>query len=1296
MKLKLITILLLLATSVGTMFAWDYEHVQIGDLYYNLNASGKTAAVVPQGETYEEITSGNNYLGLTSVTIPASVEYNDETYNVTEIGYMAFYHCSTLTSVTLPEGITGIHEYAFSCTGLTQIVIPASVISIHGSYPFEVCASLASIIVTNGNSKYDSRNNCNAIIETSTNTLIVGCKNTNIPSSVTTIGQQSFYGASGLTSITIPNGVTNVGYRSFDACSSLASITLGSTVKNIGNRAFTLCSNITSIYNYAATPQIIESEVFSGSLNKSLCTLYVPEESVNLYQAADIWKDFGNIVGVESPAQQPIVERVQIGDLYYNLNPSNHTAEVTYKPNEGKYTGNIVIPSYVEYETVGYSVTGIGSQAFSNCTELTGIEIPNSVTEIGYYACSGSGLVNVTIPASVINIDLRLFSQCYSLLSINIESENPNYSSIDGVMFNKDQTTIYIYPCGKQGSYTIPDGVIRIGGVTFGHCSGLTGITIPNTVAIIEGYSFMDCTGLTSVAIPSSVTDFDARAFQGCANLASLVVDENNLNYCSIEGVVYSKDRTKLIRYPNAKQSVFTIPNHVTVIGESSFGSCSNLTSITIPNTVTTIEAGAFTSCGNITSLTIPNSVTSIAPHAFVWCGGLSTVTIPSSVTEIGQWAFRGCESMTYIINYATTPQANAPIFKDEPEDSPTVNFAECRLYVPEASVDLYRAADSWKDFEHILSINDFFNPDDPQNPGSYRLTLVAEPEEMGTVSGAGLYAQNAEVEISAIPNTGHHFVNWSDENISATRTVTISRDTTFTANFAVNYYSITFENYNGEILQQTDVAFGTLPVYEGATPVRADSALYTFTFHGWNPEVEIVSGVTVYTAEYDSVFLGEDTVIVNTQADIAELPAGTNTHIIIEQAGQLVVSEPVNIQSLTLHMGSQNAQVSNLANLTVEEADLVLHMPENAISGQWFAFAVPFKVSVAAGIHKEGSTEPVISGMHFVIDKYDGALRASDQNGWQRLTPTDSLYPGQLYMIAAYETPKAWRFTAAQPISLAELTSLNVLAYPSLLGDHHAGWNAISNTLWTNASAELEGVDYITTYNNQYGAYEVSLMSEYTLRAAEPFFVQTPDNGSVTLSKQSSSPSFAPLRMALSTSESAVYTLGLTEVKSGYTDKAYMTLNEEKEDAYVIGRDLEKMQRNGSAVPQLWTEAYDMRLAAQEVAYSDSIANVSLGLYAPVAGSYRLEIQGVPDQTSVLLTLNGDFVSTLSISTIDLNLTEGDNTGYGLCICNVSKTPTAIGEINAKVDATKILRDGQLFIIRGEKVYTLQGQEVK
>ena len=212
-----------------------------------------TSIVIPDSVTNIDNKAFNNCSGLASVTIGSGV---------TNIGESAFQGCSGLTSINIPNSVTSIGNYALEwCDGLTNVIIGSGVTSI-GSSVFLGCSSLASITVDSNNTVYDSRNNCNAIIETVTNTLISGCKNTVIPSDVTSIGSSAFGSCDSLTSIDIPNSVTNIGGWAFSNCSSLTSVTIGSSVTSIGESAFQYCSGLTSIVSNAMAVPTIQSNTF--------------------------------------------------------------------------------------------------------------------------------------------------------------------------------------------------------------------------------------------------------------------------------------------------------------------------------------------------------------------------------------------------------------------------------------------------------------------------------------------------------------------------------------------------------------------------------------------------------------------------------------------------------------------------------------------------------------------------------------------------------------------------------------------------------------------------------------------------------------------------------------------------------------------------------------------------------------------------------------------------------------------------------------------------------------------------
>ena len=228
-----------------------------------------------------------------------------------------------------------------------------------------------------------------------------------------------------------------------------------------------------------------------------------------------------------------------------------------------------------------------------------------------------------------------------------------NRESIKNVVIEEGATNISTYAfycCSNLINITISNSVTNIESDAFATCSSLTNITIPNSVMSIEEFAIIDCDNLESITISNSVTNIGDGLCYRCSNLKNIYVDKNNQYYSSENGILFNKDKSKLIKYPDGKiNKQCIIPDNVTDIGEYAFAACSSLTSITIPNSVTSISDRAFYYCSSLTSITIPNSVTSIGGSAFNSCSSLTNITIPNSVTCIDAYTFMRCSSLTSI-----------------------------------------------------------------------------------------------------------------------------------------------------------------------------------------------------------------------------------------------------------------------------------------------------------------------------------------------------------------------------------------------------------------------------------------------------------------------------------------------------------------------------------------------------------------------------------------------------------------------------------------------------------------------
>ena len=579
----------------------------------------------------------------------------DLSAKIKNIGIRAFYGCKTLKKLGLGENIETIENFAFSdCFGLTSLTIPNSVTDV-GNGAFSSCTGLIdlyigdklqnvnwrtfynanrlkNIVVSPNNIMLDSRNDCNAIMETATNTLIRGGNITIIPEDAEIIGQNAFSNCDGLTNITIPNSVTSIGDYAFDGCSGLTNITIPNSVTSIGNYAFSYCDGLTTL-DLGTGVQTIGNNAFYQCRGLT-GTLIIPNSvsSIGSYAFYDCRKLTGLILG----------GNVKIIGSYAFYDCRELTGELVI-PNSVTSIGNsaFYLCGLTGLE-LGTGIETIGDYAFYNLSKLTGnneLIIPVSCISIGndaFYCCKFKGTLN--IPASCISLgsEHTAFANCMGFTHINVDDNNPNYTDLDSNVIVEKTNNILVK--GSQNS-TVPATFSSISKGAFYKCTGLTGLLkIPDECISIGDYAFYHCTGLEQLDLGIGVQDIGAWAFDSCSGLTGELVIPN-----SVTDFFFAFSDCKNI-------TSLVTGNGVEEIGYGTFDGCSNLTSVTIGSGVTSIDKEAFKGCTKIERI---NSLAKTAPSIYnntfylgVKSGGI--LTVPVGATGYDVWMGTGSYYLGY------------------------------------------------------------------------------------------------------------------------------------------------------------------------------------------------------------------------------------------------------------------------------------------------------------------------------------------------------------------------------------------------------------------------------------------------------------------------------------------------------------------------------------------------------------------------------------------------------------------------------------------------------------------------
>ncbi len=649
--------------------------------------------------------------------------------------------------------------------------------------------------------------------------------NLTIPDGVKSIGNNAFYKCTNLTgNLTIPDGVVSIGDNAFCFCKDLTgNLTIPSSVATIGESAFYDCSGLSEVYNYATSPQAIDANVFDGVTIGNI-NLYVPKSAISLYNNAQVWGDFKDIIAISSIVGYKFSVQSGNNKLYYQITDAdaktvalvNETGDWE-NPYTTKPSGALTIPETVTDNGTEYSVTSIGEDAFYNCSGLSGnLTIPSNVKTIGKYAfnvCTGlTG--TLTIPNSVESIGEYAFYSCKGLSVVYNYATTPQVINAN-VFGNVTIGDMNLYvPAEAKTAYKGADVWENFGNV----------IAIGSAAV---GYKFSAQSGDNKLFY--QITDADANTV---AVVTELVPSAEN------DWESYTTVPTGTLTIPETV-TYNEVEYSVTSIGKGAFSDCTGLSgNLTIPNNVTSIGDAAFAYCSGLSGdLTIPNNVESIGDGAFYGCSGFKgNLTIGNSVESIKDEAFAYCSGLTAVYNYARPQGIDVSVFED-------VTIGNINLYVPAEIITDYEGAEVWEDFQELRAIGqlyagDKFSVQSGDNPLYYKVTDAdAKTVELVTENDRYPYYTTKPTGTLTIPETVTY--NEVEYSVTSIRNSAFSNCYDLTGTLTIPNSVVTIGNH---AFNNCDGLTGSLTIPNSVVSI-GEKAFYNCS--GFKGSITIGDGVT-------------------------------------------------------------------------------------------------------------------------------------------------------------------------------------------------------------------------------------------------------------------------------------------------------------------------------------------------------------------------------------------------------------------------------------------------------------------